>query len=99
MVLTATVRFIWRDGLQKATAQIDANASKIAQQTFGLQPETQPSGTTDVIPDALVQLKAAELQESISEVITRSDQMLGSHWIFHGLNIRISKPRLSNFRC
>ena len=66
-------------GLQKATAQIDANASKIEQQTLPAAGETQPSGTTDVIPDALVQLKAAELQGKASaEVITRSDQMLGS---------------------
>ena len=66
-------------GLQKATAQIDANASKIAQQSLPIAGESQSSGATDVIPDSLVQLKSAELQGKAStEVIKRSDQMLGS---------------------
>nr|WP_321241697.1 flagellar biosynthesis protein FlgE [uncultured Tolumonas sp.] len=67
-------------GLQKATSQMDASASKIAQQTL---PSSSDQGTPvsqqDAIPDSLVQLKMAEIQGKASaEVITRSDQMLGS---------------------
>ena len=60
-------------GLQKATSQLDASASQIAQQTL------LSSDQSDVLPDALIQLKMAEIQGKASaEVITRSDQMIGS---------------------
>lgn len=64
-------------GLQKATSQLDASASQIAQQT--LPSSDQAVSSPDVLPDALIQLKMAEIQGKASaEVITRSDQMIGS---------------------
>ena len=71
-------------GLQKATSQMDASASKIAQQSLSSSEQnvsTQMGAVAqqDTIPDALIQLKMAEIQGKASaNVITRSDQMLGS---------------------
>lgn len=74
-------------GLQKATAQMDSAASKIAQQTLPSAGSAQASGSAqgvsvqqnDSLPDSLVQLKTAEIQgKSSVEVIKRADQMLGS---------------------
>lgn len=65
-------------GLQKATSQLDASASQIAQQTLSSSDEAAVP-QSDVLPDALIQLKMAEIQGKASaEVITRSDQMIGS---------------------
>ena len=65
-------------GLQKATSQLDASASQIAQQTLSSSDEAAVP-QSDVLPDALIQLKMAEIQGKVSaEVITRSDQMIGS---------------------
>lgn len=65
-------------GLQKATSQLDASASQIAQQTLPSSDQTAVS-QQDVLPEALIQLKMAEIQGKASaEVITRSDQMIGS---------------------
>lgn len=64
-------------GLQKASSQIDASASQIAQQT--MSSADQPLAQQDSIPNALIDLKRAEMQGKASaEVIKRSDQMLGS---------------------
>jgi hypothetical protein len=64
-------------GLQKATSQMDTSASQIAQQTASDQ--TTSTVPRDSLPDALLQLKSAELQGKASaEVISRSDKMLGS---------------------
>ncbi|MDD2341882.1 MAG: flagellar biosynthesis protein FlgE [Tolumonas sp.] len=66
-------------GLQKATSQLDASASKIAQQTLPSSDQGTSVSQQDAIPDSLVQLKMAEIQGKASaEVITRSDQMIGS---------------------
>ena len=66
-------------GLQKATSQMDASASKIAQQTLPSSDQGASVSQQDAIPDSLVQLKMAEIQGKASaEVITRSDQMIGS---------------------
>ena len=65
-------------GLQKATSQLDASASQIAQQTLPSSDQDAVS-QPGVLPDALIQLKMAEIQGKASaEVITRSDQMIGS---------------------
>lgn len=68
-------------GLQKATAQMDSAASKIAQQTLPSSGSAQGVSVqqNDSLPDSLVQLKTAEIQgKSSVAVIKRADQMLGS---------------------
>ncbi len=76
-------------GLQKATSQRDASAIKIAQQSLSsseqnVSTQTGAVAQQDKIPDALIQLKMAELQGKASaNVITCSDQMLGSLFDIH----------------